>query len=293
MFDGEATKRALDQRLQQRGYQWERYRRLLLAVLQAEIPEYDLVAARKRTLALVRSTYREMRREAMDVGFSQDFSITLTDMSTRANLDLGPDREDHYLYMMKSTAKTGLGSLTEAQLEEEVAFKVQDAERGAFDYRVYANLTDQGADYVWDRQDELANLGGVAAYKFAFPDMQWRRDTMVTYCKTAPAAGRVLRWFYGLQTELDDPETYFAADVPHFTTPAPMLRGVSAAKDPDSSARTSYSQRMSTMVRTAIVTGAPVIEPTDDPIPTFTHGIVTRLNQFWDERQKMRGKPKP
>ncbi len=292
MFDSEATKRALDQRLQERGYQSERFRSLLLAILQAEKPKYDFVAARKRTLGLIRSTYREMRREAMDVGFSQDFSITLTDMSARANLTPGPKREDLYLYMMKSTAKTRLGSLTEAQLEEEEVFKLEHAERGTFEFRVYANLTDQGVDYVWDRQDELANLGGVAAYKFAFPDMRWRRDTMVTYCKTAPAAGRVLRWFYGLQTELADPETYFAADVPHFTTPAPMLRGVSAVKDPDSSAGTSYSQRMSEMVRTAIVTGALAVEPAE-PIVSYAHGIVARLNRFWGERQRMRGQPKP
>ncbi len=293
MFDGEATKRALDQRLQERGYQSERYRSLLLAIIQAEKPEeYDLVDARKRTLALVRSTYREMRREAMDVGFSQDFSITLTEMATRANLKPGGNREDLYLYMMKSTAKTSLGSLTEAQLEEEDVFKLEHVERGTFEFRVYANLTDQGVDYVWAEAADLAKIEGVAAYKFAWPESRWRRDTMVIYCKTAPAAGRVLRWFYGLQTELADPEIYFAADVPHFTTPAPLLRGVSAVKDPDSGAGTSYSQRMSEMVRTAIVTGALAVEPAD-PIASYARGIVTRLNQFWGERQRMRGKPKP
>ena len=111
-------------------------------------------------------------------------------------------------------------------------------------------------------------------------------------CRSVVISRRGIDWFYGLQTELDDPETYFAADVPHFTAPAPLLRGVSAVKDPDSSAGTSYSQRMSEMVRIAIVTGALAVGPAD-PIASYAQGIVTRLNQFWGERQKMRGKPKP
>src|SRR4051812_19582381 len=60
MFDGEATRRALDQQLNESGFQPERYRSLLLAIIQAEQQKYDVPAARKRTLALVRSTYGEM-----------------------------------------------------------------------------------------------------------------------------------------------------------------------------------------------------------------------------------------
>ena len=292
MFDGEATKRALDQRLRERGYQSARYRSLLLAVIEAEKQEYDLVEARKRVLALVRGTYREMGRQAMDVGFSQDFSITLTEMATRANLKPGGDRVDLYLYMMKSTTKTGLGSLTEDQLEARNVFEVTDVAPATFGFRVYANLTDEGVDHVAAQAEDLKKIAGVVAYKFAKPEARWRRDTMVIYCKTAPAAGRVLKWFYGLQTELADPETYFAADLPHFTTPAPLLLGVSAVEDPDPGEGTSHSQRMSELVRTAVVTGALAVEPAN-PIASYAEGIVTRLNQFWSERQRMRGKPKP
>lgn len=294
MFDSEATAEALDQRLKELGVQSKPYRSLLLDLIDAEEQEYDLPAAKTQALALLKSTYVEMRNQATDVGFSEHFSITLADMATRANLNPGGDRDDLYLYMMKSTAKKGLDSLTDAELAATDVHDVTNVASGTYRFRVYANLTDDGVDHVQAHAAQLAAIAGVVGYKFAKPGARWRRDTMVIYCTTSEATVGVLAWLRGLQTGVVDPTTYFAADVPHFTGPAQGLRGVSSVEDPRASTGGSYSQRMADLVRIAIDAGVDcVIDDANPTTASYVEGIVARLNGFWTDPNAMLGKPKP
>jgi hypothetical protein len=292
MFDT-ATEKALDQRLKDLGVESVKYRSLLVGSIKAEKQEYDLDAARKRALALRKSTYRRMRKQAMAVGFSQQFAITLADMAMNANLHPPGDRVDLYLYMMKSTAKKGLRTITDAQLDERDVYEVTTVVAShTFRFRVYGNLTDKGVALVRAHARDLENIEGVVRYKVAKPGSRWRRDTMVIYCTTREGADGALAWFGELQRGVDDPATYFAADVPHFTEPEEGLRGVSSVEDRDPSATSSYSEGMAVMVRTAIDAGAARFDEAN-PIASYVDEIVARLDTFWTNPISMRGKPRP
>ncbi len=135
----------------------------------------------------------------------------------------------------------------------------------------------------------------MVGYKFAKPGSRWRRDTMVIYCTTSEATAGVIAWFEGLQTGMADPTTSFAADVPHFTAPAPGLRGVSSVEDSRASAGGSYSQRMADLVRIAIVAGVDgaIDDGAKATTASYVGGIVARLNEFWSDSSSMLGEPKP
>jgi len=295
VFDSEATEIALDDELDRVGIQSVTYRSLLLELIRADEQVYGFDAGKRRALAFIKGTYREMRRQATAAGFSEHFAITLAEMATRARLVAGGDRDDVYLYMMKSTAKMGLRRITDRQLAATDVYEVIDVVPGTYRYRVYANLTVHGVRHVRARAAHLAAIPGVLGYKFARPRARWRRDTMVIYCRTAAATAGVLAWFNQMQRGMADPSEYFAADVPHFTKAAPELRGVSAVKDPKATDGRSYSQRMAELVRIAI--GAGVDGLFDDgaapTIASYVQTIVGRLNGFWDDPSAMRGQPKP
>ncbi|MGD9525780.1 hypothetical protein, partial [Pseudonocardia sp.] len=202
-------------------------------------------------------------------------------------------RDDVYLYMVKSVAKRGLHSITDAELAATNGHDVTDVVQGRYEYRVYANLTDAGVDLVQAQGAQLAAIAGVTGYKFAKPVARWRRDTMVVYCTTSAAADAVIAVLRGLQAGVPGPAVHFAADVPHFTRPAPNCRGVSSVRDPQAGAGGSFSERMADMIRLAIDAGVDSVDEAHPSIASYVVGIVDKLEGLWNDPGAMRGEPKP
>ncbi|MGE3253450.1 hypothetical protein, partial [Pseudonocardia sp.] len=130
MFDSEATAEELDTILAQVSVQSVFYRSLLVLLIDREAQTYDLAGARTRALELVKDTYSQMRAQATAAGFSEHFSITLAEMAIRASLSRDGGRDDVYLYMVKSVAKRGLHSITDAELAATNGHDVTDVVQG-------------------------------------------------------------------------------------------------------------------------------------------------------------------
>ena len=106
-------RRALDQQLNENGFQSERYRSLLLAIIQAEQQKYDVPPRGSGRWPSSGAPMARWGGRRWMPSSARTLDHTYR-MATRANLKPGGDREDLYLYMMKSNTKRGLGRLAEA-----------------------------------------------------------------------------------------------------------------------------------------------------------------------------------
>lgn len=320
MYENRNTAGDLLEWLEADGVRFPRYRWLLDTIIQEDTNRYNLGQAMQRARELTRKAYTELRDKATAVGFSPDFAFTLGDVATlpfrrldsesddvrdkerdeQGRLKHPPreDREEPYLYMMKSFHKKK-GALTEKEIAEPNPF-VKHEGQGGYKYRIYGNLTDAGVSLMKHQLATIAPYFGVNGYKFAKKGSRWRRDTMVIYCGTENTTVSILDNFRLFQRSLNkgaqNLSPWFVPERPHFTEAVPNCQGISFVNDANAAKRdTSHSGGMSQLLEIAIKYGFISVDKKGlaSPLESYAEGIVNRMNEEWLKGRSMNGTPKP